>query len=40
MVNGYKPTTLQEAVEIKSRVSVTPYAGGTDLMVRNIPDAV
>ena len=40
MVNGYKPTTLQEAVEIKSRMSVIPYAGGTDLMVKNIPDAV
>lgn len=40
MVNGYKPTTLQEAVEIKSRTDAIPYAGGTDLMVKNIPDAV
>ena len=40
MVNGYKPTTLQEAVEIKSRTNAIPYAGGTDLMVKNIPDAV
>lgn len=40
MVNGYKPTTLQEAVEIKSRTVAIPYAGGTDLMVKNIPGAV
>ena len=40
MVNGYKPTTLQEAVEIKCRTNAIPYAGGTDLMVKNIPDAV
>ena len=40
MVNGYKPTTLQEAVEIKSRTDAIPYAGGTDLMVKNIPGAV
>lgn len=40
MVNGFKPTTLQEAVEIKSRTNAIPYAGGTDLMVRNIPGAV
>ena len=40
MVNGYKPTTLREAVEIKSRTKAIPYAGGTDLMVKNIPDAV
>ena len=40
MVNGYKLTTLQEAVEIKSRTNAIPYAGGTDLMVKNIPDAV
>ena len=33
MVNGYKPTTLKEALEIRSREKVTPYAGGTDLMV-------
>lgn len=40
MVNGYKPSTLQEAIEIKSRTHAVPYAGGTDLMVKNIPDAV
>lgn len=40
MVNGYKPTTLQEAVEIKSRTNAIPYAGGTDLMVKNIPGAI
>ena len=40
MVNGYKPTSLQEAIEIKSRTGAIPYAGGTDLMVKNIPGAV
>ena len=40
MVNsGYKPITLQEAIEIRSRTNAIPYAGGTDLMVKNIPDA-
>lgn len=40
MVNGYKPTTLREAVEIRSRTDAIPYAGGTDLMVQNPKDAV
>lgn len=40
MVNGYKPSTLQEAIEIRSRTHAVPYAGGTDLMVKNIPGAV
>lgn len=35
MVNGYKPASLQEALEIRAREAVTPYAGGTDLMVQN-----
>lgn len=39
MVNGYKPKTLQEAIEIKSRTSAVPYAGGTDVMVRR-PEGV
>lgn len=34
MVNGYTPKTLQEAVEIRARESVIPYAGGTDIMVQ------
>ncbi|MBV7271732.1 FAD binding domain-containing protein [Clostridium sp. PL3] len=33
MVNGYKATSLKEALEIRAREAVTPYAGGTDLMV-------
>ena len=33
MVNGYAPTTLAEALEIKRREQVSPYGGGTDLMV-------
>lgn len=33
MVNGYLATTLQEALEIRSREAVIPYSGGTDLMI-------
>ncbi|NJP40606.1 molybdopterin dehydrogenase [Oscillospiraceae bacterium HV4-5-C5C] len=40
MVNGFSPATLQEALEIRARHSVTPYAGGTDLMINPDPDAV
>ena len=40
MVNGYKPATLSEALEIRAREQVIPYAGGTDLMVRRQKDAV
>lgn len=39
MVNGYKPTTLNEAIEIRLREKVLPYAGGTDVMVRR-PEGV
>ena len=35
MVNGYKPSSLQEALEIRAAKDVVPYAGGTDLMVEN-----
>jgi CO/xanthine dehydrogenase FAD-binding subunit len=34
MVNGYRPNTLAEALEIRGRERVVPYAGGTDLMIR------
>lgn len=40
MVNGYKATSLQEALEIRSKFDVTPYAGGTDLMVQNKPNQI
>ena len=40
MVNGYKPVSLQEAIEIRAAEKVIPYAGGTDLMVQNKKDAV
>lgn len=40
MVNGYQPASLKEALEIRAREAVTPYAGGTDLMVKNTPGAV
>jgi len=33
MVNGYLPTSLTEALEIRAGSNVIPYAGGTDLMV-------
>uniref|UniRef100_UPI000AB976FD FAD binding domain-containing protein n=1 Tax=Clostridium sp. NkU-1 TaxID=1095009 RepID=UPI000AB976FD len=35
MVNGYRPASLQEALEIKKTTDAVPYAGGTDLMVEN-----
>lgn len=35
MVNGYAPLTLTEALAIRAREAVVPYAGGTDLMVQN-----
>lgn len=35
MVNGYKPASLQEALKIMESTDITPYAGGTDLMVEN-----
>ncbi len=38
MVNGYVATSLQEALELRSRYDLTPYAGGTDLMVENKPN--
>lgn len=34
MVNGYHPASLQEALEIRAKEAVTPYAGGTDLMIK------
>lgn len=38
MVNGFAPVTLQEALALRAAQDVTPYAGGTDLMVENRPD--
>ncbi len=35
MVNGYAPTTLEEALKLMSEKTLVPYAGGTDLMVEN-----
>lgn len=39
MVNGYKPASLNEALAIRAREKVVPYAGGTDVMVRR-PEGV
>lgn len=33
MVKGYMVTSLQEALELRTREVLTPYAGGTDLMI-------
>lgn len=35
MVEGYFPSTVEEALKILNEKDVTIYAGGTDLMVRN-----
>lgn len=37
MVNGYAPASLREALELRAKYDVVPYAGGTDLMVENRP---
>lgn len=38
MVNGYAPKTLAEALELRNKFDLVPYAGGTDLMVENRPN--
>ncbi|SDC12358.1 FAD binding domain-containing protein [Parafannyhessea umbonata] len=38
MVNGFFPQTLDEALELRSKYDVVPYAGGTDLMVQAKPN--
>lgn len=40
MVNGYRPSTLKEALDIRARERVTPYAGGTDLMIEPDENAI
>lgn len=35
MVNGFHPKSLKEALELRSKFSPTPYAGGTDLMIKD-----
>lgn len=39
MVNHYQPTSLQAALEILAKEVVTPYAGGTDLMIESAENA-
>lgn len=34
MVDSYQPVSLKEALDILSKEAVTPYAGGTDLMIK------
>ncbi|RTZ92596.1 MAG: molybdopterin dehydrogenase, partial [Deltaproteobacteria bacterium] len=34
MVTAYRPATLQEALELRGRAELIPFAGGTDLMVK------
>jgi len=36
---SFKPATLREALEKRARERVTPYAGGTDLMIEAEPEA-
>lgn len=33
MVNGYCPASLKDALKIRAQEKVTPYSGGTDLMI-------
>ncbi|MDR3071898.1 MAG: FAD binding domain-containing protein [Clostridiales Family XIII bacterium] len=37
MVNGYAPSGMREALDILSKTSAIPYAGGTDLMIQEVP---
>lgn len=39
MVNSYYPTSLKEALDIIAKEAVTPYAGGTDLMINGDENA-
>jgi len=39
MVNGYLATSLQEALEIRAKNAITPYGGGTDLMIEPAENA-
>ena len=39
LANGFIPESLQEALTIRAENQVTPYAGGTDLMVEAHPSA-
>ena len=34
MVNGYAPASIEEALRLRAEKTLVPYAGGTDLMVR------
>ncbi|ADK15446.1 MULTISPECIES: FAD binding domain-containing protein [Clostridium] len=34
MVNSYRPSSLKEALDVLAKEEVTPYAGGTDLMIK------
>lgn len=40
MVSNNLPLSLQEALEIRGRESVTPYSGGTDLMINPNENAI
>lgn len=33
MVNSYRATSLKEALDVRTKEAVTPYAGGSDLMI-------
>lgn len=39
MVNSYQATSLKEALDIRTKEAVTPYAGGTDLMIESDENA-
>lgn len=40
MVNSFLPTSLKEALEIRAKEAVTPYSGGTDLMIKEDENSV
>jgi CO/xanthine dehydrogenase FAD-binding subunit len=40
MVDSYLPISLKEALEIRAQEAVTPYSGGTDLMINPEENAI
>ncbi len=40
MVNNFSPVSLKEALVIRANEAVTPYSGGTDLMIKPDENAV
>jgi xanthine dehydrogenase FAD-binding subunit len=40
MVDSYQASSLKEALDIRAKETVTPYSGGTDLMIKGDENAI